>query len=514
MLGSVDGTLSLLPLSRYPVTISAGHIDSRASGEFGDSDFVTDRAALSARAAFGQNLRAGLRASWTRTDRSGSGVTSSERIHLDATRTFPDDAAFLGVTSVAVSADLNRNRFVADDPADDDRDRDSARISLSVRGEPARDLFYDSLLSVSLDDLAEGGDTLRRLAVQSVSTAQWRPAARPYVVTGSLRLLSETITGEEDGAPRDSRTELASLRLGLRWPMSDHLSFNAGITAAYENVARDEAAQTGENALEEGRRIDALAFVGATYTSPERTIAGFDWLWDANAQVQNGIRAGEGFLSRESLSLGHSFRRRLDEALALPLSFTFSQRATASYTTRGEEPVDLSLSQTAGLTFQRVTRASSTSASLSLSDFRSLLGETSETQALTFRFGRGESLDRDRRLRGNVTARAIRSVDDEGSDTSVTASGSLVYEERNFVGVRDLTFRSQLRLNVLSFDDLFFDTGEEGEDSELVRNDWRNVLSYRIGLLTAELEASLFQRDEGFGYLGMLRLRRDFGGTL
>ena len=119
---------------------------------------------------------------------------------------------------------------------------------------------------------------------------------------------------------------------------------------------------------------------------------------------------------------------------------------------------------------------------------------------------------RDRRLQGNVDAQAIRQVDQNDTDISITASGNVSYQHRNFLDVENLGFRSELRVNVVDIDTAL-GLDDEDVDPDLLQNDWRNILSYRIGRLTAELEATAFHRDAAFGYLGLMRLRRDFGSV-
>jgi len=163
--------------------------------------------------------------------------------------------------------------------------------------------------------------------------------------------------------------------------------------------------------------------------------------------------------------------------------------------------------------YAKADEASSTFARLYLRDSRTLIGERREFDVVQFTLGRSVSVDRDRRWQGNVTAQAVRDVNDDGSDVIATASGNVSYLHRNLFETDDLDFRSELRLNIVNLDEIFGATEQELAN-ERFRNDWRNILSYRIGRLTTELEASAFQRDSGIGYLGLMRLRRDFGGDL
>ena len=506
---SAGATIQVLPLSKYPVTVNLAHTDSRVSGEFGGSDFIRDRASVNARAAFTQNLNAGLTASWDRTDREDSGILNTQNVSLDATHTFSKESAFLGITSVGAGASFRMSTFEADDPTDEDTDHQTAILRLNMRSEPFTDVVYDSLYTFVFDDLVEDDDTFRRLALQGISTVQWRPKNEPYIVTGSLRTLSEQIDEQDNGNDQDSSTLLASGRLGLRWPIHDRLSFNAGVRGSYEDVKRDEGADLGESDLDEGQRIDASLLAGANYRSETSKLGGFDWYWDARAQTENGLRHEEGMFTRDSVTLGHRFERQLDFA---PIDFAFAQELDLSAETLTDEPFTVGVSNSANFGYSTSTDTTTTFARLFLRDSRDFVGETREFQTVQFRAGRQVAISRDRRLQGNVDAQAIRQVDQGETDISITASGNISYQHRNFLDVENLGFRSELRVNVVDIDTAL-GLDDEDVDPDLLRNDWRNILSYRIGRLTAELEATAFHRDAAFGYLGLMRLRRDFGGV-
>ena len=109
---------------------------------------------------------------------------------------------------IAVGA--RRSSFAADDPDDEDRDRQIATARLNVRSEPFENLTVDSLVTASFDELDEETDSFTRYAVQGVTTAQWRPEDRPFVVTGALRTLTEQddafyqpYARDADGRPLD-----------------------------------------------------------------------------------------------------------------------------------------------------------------------------------------------------------------------------------------------------------------------------------------------------------------------
>ncbi len=509
--GSAEATLDVLPMSKYPVTLGFSHFDSRASGDFGGADTIRDRAFINASAVLTQNLRGGLRASWDRADQDNSGIETTQTVNLNLSQTFPRDATFLGITLIGLSVGLSNSDFTATDPDEEDGSHQVATVRLDTHSEPIENLFYDSLITAIYDDDADGDGATKRMSLQGVSTMQWRPEDKPFIVTGTLRTLTEKIENENDGRSSDSDTILAAATLGLRWPVDDRLSFSLGLRGSYEDIDRDEGGALGEDAIDDGQRFDATLFADVNYVAETRPLAFFDWRWDARASAENGLSNDEGMISRESIGLGHRFERILENLIFVPVRFSFDQSASLGFDPDNDEPFRVGLSDSITFSYSGSGDASSTFARLFFSDTRDLIGERDEFQTIQARIGRRIAISRDRRLQGDLTAQAARQVSDGETDIFATASGNFSYSHRDLFDIENLGLRSDLTINIVNIDDLFGGRGGRIND-ELLRNDWRNVLSYRIGRLTTSLEATIFQSDEEFGYLALLRFRRDFGG--
>ncbi len=127
---------------------------------------------------------------------------------MDLNQSFAREDAFLGINSVGFGASYRNSNFDADDP-EDSRGREVAVLRLNSRAEPADDVRNDTLITATFDDLDEDDDAYSRYALQGVSTVQWRPDDRPYLVTGSLRTLAERIDETNNGSPTRSETILA-----------------------------------------------------------------------------------------------------------------------------------------------------------------------------------------------------------------------------------------------------------------------------------------------------------------
>jgi hypothetical protein len=509
--GSADATLSVLPQSKYPVTLGVSHSDSRASGEFSSIDFTRDSAFINARAVITQNLSGGLRASWSRTDQTDTAVQTTQVVNLTLNQTFPRDKTILGIGAIDLNVGLNSSNLVASSPDEDDNDHQVAIVQLGMKSEPFENLFYDSRITAIYDDEDDGDDATTRESLQGISTLQWRPENKPFVVTGSLRTLTEQISRDGNNDATDSKTLLAAGNLGVRWPVNDRLSFNLGLRGSYEDITREGGSSLGESDLDDGERVNATVNAGVNYNSEPHQLSGFEWRWDARAASENGIRSDEGVITRESLGLGHRFERMLEEVIFVPVRFSFAQDLDLQFDADGDDPISAGLSDSITFSHSQSKDATSTTARLFLRDSRELIGETREFQLIQARLGRRVAINRDRRLQGDLSMQTAREVNEDETDIFFTMSGNLSYDHRNLFEIENLGLRSELRINLVNLDELFGESTDD-LDSEFLRNDWRNILTYRIGRLTANVEATVFQRDEGFGYLALFRFRRDFGG--
>lgn len=512
LVGTGSATLSVLPRSKYPATLNLSHTDSRVSGDFGDADFTRDRAALSARGVYGETIRGGVTASFDRTEREDSGVLNSHDLSFNVSKSFDEESAFFGLRSIGVGAAYRAGTFTAEDPLDDDRDRQTMTLRVDSHSEPFENLYYDTLLTVTSDAIEEGVENFDRFSIQGVSTAQYRPEDKPWIVTGTLRTLLEDITEEDAGIDNETSTQLASATVSMRWPWTDRLSFTAGLRAAYQDIARDEGSPIGGTDLSEGKGFSGTVLGGVDYFSETREVRGFDWRWNANALTENGVLQDEGFVSRDSVSVGHSFERDMPDMIFVPVRLSLDQSGEVRVDTVDDDILSVRVSHSATMNYNRHESGRSTFGRFHVRDSRNVVGETREFQTLQVRAGHRRAIDRDRRIQGNVTAQVLRDVSDDDSDFFMNVSGDLSYDHRNVRGVENLGFRSELRVNVVDIDSLFIDPEDDEFTSDTVRTDWRNILRYRIGRLTTEAEATLFERDTRFGYLVLVRLRRDFGG--
>ena len=508
-------TVDVLPQSKYPLSISAGHHESRIDGDFISGDFVRDHASVRGRAQITPTIKSGFLLSWDRTDRSGSGVRTGISSNFNVDKTFSRKDAPLGITSIGLHGAYRRNDFVATDIDEEDSAFENANVRLTFHGEPMRNMLVDGRFSATLIDFESEDDEDSRLVVQGLTSFQWRPESRPFTATGALRLLWEDVSQTDSGRVQERSTKLASANVGLRWPVNDNLSFNVGARVSYEDVARDQGIDFEGDSDETGARIEGGVLLGANYRSDKHEIGGFDWRWDAQVLTNNGFDTEAGYDSRNTFGVRHQFDRRLEDWLNWPLILSLSQGFDLRMDTEDDDGLfSAGITHALSLGYNRSDGSSTRYARLTIRDSRNVIGETRSLQAIQFRMGERVALSRYQRVSGDVNARFGRSVDSDGdAETNSNLSAELRYEHRQLFDTDGLFFRSILRANILDVEELFGIDDESLSGFSTVSNDWRNILTYRIGRLSAEAEASAFHRDDRFGYLVMLRLRREFGGT-
>ena len=511
--GSVK--LDILPKSKYPVSISAGHHESGLEGDHITGSFVRDFASIRARAAITPTISSGFLVSWDRVDQSESGTRNSINSNLSVDKRFTKEDNFLGLTSVGLHAVYRKNDFASAELNKDDTLFENGNIRLTFHGEPLSNVVVDGRFGARLLNFESKGDEDSRLVAQGLTTVQWRPKDYPFTVSGALRVLWEDFEQADSGERRNSSTKLASATAGIRWPLNDNLSFNLGARLNYEDVNRDDGIEFEGDSDETGARIEGGFIFSANYSSDIHDISGFGWRWNTQVLTNDGFDTEAGFDSSNLFQLQHQIDRNLTSLLSLPLTASLSQGIILRMDTEDDDgPFSAGLTHSLSLGYNRLDGSSNRYARLTVRDSRNIVGETRSLQSIQFRLGERLTLSRYQRISGDVSARAGRREARDGDvDTSVFVAADVRYEHRQLFDVDGLSFRSILRANILDLEALFGVEDEEIAGFSNISNDWRNILAYRIGRLTTEAEASAFHQDDGLGYLFMLRLRRDFGGT-
>lgn len=506
-LASGEVTLSALPLSRYPATLSLSHTDSRVDGEFVGADYTRDRINLTAGAAVRDDIRLRLRTSYDQTLQPEVGDRLRSQIGLSAEKRFSKDDTFAGISSIILDTEYSDQQF--DNVDDDDISNQLALARLRIRAEPADRLNFDSATTVLVDDEQFGDETLARTRAEEIATAQWRPDDAPYTVTTVFRaLLEELDYGGSSTTQADTSESLVALTSALNWPVNENLSVTTGIRSEYESIERRQGSAAGDLVNPEGKSYSAGALGGASYNSDRHKVAGFDWRWNANGLVDTGFDSAAGFENQNNAGLGHRVERPIDIPFIGAGIFSADQRLSAFFDT-GDDAT-MSAAHGVAATHTSAGNGQSTFMRLFARDNRDIAGGDHEFQLIGFQLTRREALDQRSQWFGNLSAQLTR----QGSEgeTLFTANGTLGYREFDVFAFENLIFDTELRLNDVGLQNLFL-TSDEDSRRELSQADWRNRLSYRIGRLTLGAEASAFRREEGIGITLLFSGRREFTGS-
>ena len=160
----------------------------------------------------------------------------------------------------------------------------------------------------------------------------------------------------------------------------------------------------------------------------------------------------------------------------------------------------------------------------SASDRRLYGDRRDEFQLLSLQASSRMQLSRTRSLNGGFsfqfsTGSTPMMIDPVTEDTRMIDNGSytysvnLAYADREFLGVDNLVFLSELRYLSAEFrDDDPFRRDDEFDPSRSDRN-WRNELTYRIGLLELRALAEIRDIDGRWSSQAFFMVRRYYGAT-
>ncbi len=504
-----DLTLNVLPLSRYPGSISVSRTDSRVDGGVG-SDFARNRATVSSRALITDDLRTFATATYQNIDQFEQGEEDLRSVALSVSKTFQK-------ASLSVSVEHRDSSFQSDIQEDETDSTD--QIIVRSTYQPFDDVNVQSTTSVFYTQEDDETETRDRFSWQGVSTAQWRPTELPFTVNGALRTFSDTIKfgGRSSNRP-DTESFLANGILGLNYPIMPRLTANAGLSATVQSADRGAGGDAGDSSQADGSSVDGTATAGISYFSLPEPVGGFDWNWNARANGELTLESdsgsdGGGLSPGGSVSVGHTGVRELQVPLVGPTRFSASQTATLTQTQDGETIP--SVSHRADLVRNFHEEGVNTFVRFGLNDTRELAGEESlEFTLLQAQLNRQSTIDFRSQWRGSISAQVSRrKLGDNAADIVASANGRIGYFSNDLFEVRDLDFISELELNAIGLEDLVEDEDEDGRLKDDLRAEWSNRIEYRLGLLTFSLEGNLFLFGSELGNSAFFRVRRHFSGT-
>lgn len=505
--GSGRISLGILPVSKYPATISYEHMDSSVSGNFTSTDFVTDRLSVNSRAVIFQDLKALMTLTLDDISQPDFGDESRREASVSLNKLFDADVVNLGF------------RY-------SDRDFDSITVkeagnqqttlvgTLDYVTRRFENIVTNSSTTLVSSDTDDQSQTRERLTLQAITTGQWRPENLPFTVNGAWRSLNEKIdtkvqTGS--GSSSSSTAKLHSGTIGINYPVTPRLTANTGITATARDVGRDSGGSGGSLPDASGSS-ESLALIGnVRYQSLATPIGQFQWQWNTGTSLNFSAESGQGLRNNESVNIGHGITRRL----YIPFlgASNFSGRQTVAASRGGTDGEAVNLGHRINFFHSSAEEGARTFVQASLSDRRDITSATPrEFQLLQIQINRQSNIDITSDWRANLSFQISRNkTRGSDADTVGTANGTLGYSANNLFDVRNLIYRGELVLNSVGLERLISNEKNTGPRSEFFRSDWNNRLEYRIGRLAIILSATVFQEDGAYGDFFSLRVRRSFG---
>ena len=485
-----DGTIvtgrigaSAFARSTFPLRLYFESRDSRVDGDIFDSDFTSrnwgflqqlasrrsgGRLALEYRASDSDQLSIN-----GRTERRKFGA---ERWQLTGSRAFGRND-FRLLTSVRK---LERQL----------PDQTQNRKLLSLRHQYRGSLRFniDDTLFFSDETLNLNGTEQLRRFLQFNGYTNWRPdTEKPLLVIG--RVVAQAVEAG-NGTTRDSHNYV--LNGTATYQYSPQITFAAS------------AGFSGSGGSEVEGRNGTFQRLRGSYRSQPIPLGRLAYNWGGTLDLAN--RRDSNGVVENVQDFGASFNHGLSRSASLragrQLQFGVTQTAAARVDTEDRE--GQSLVHTAYATYSLTQGRTAGYLRFSASDRRLYGDRRDEFQLLSLQASSRMQLSRTRSLNGGFsfqfsTGSTPMMIDPVTEDTRMIDNGSytysvnLAYADREFLGVDNLVFLSELRYLSAEFrDDDPFRRDDEFDPSRSDRN-WRNELTYRIGLL--ELRALAEIRD-------------------
>lgn len=495
-----DARLRLFPQSRFPFEAYAERSDSRTDTDLAGLDVERTRYGVQQR--YTSEAGTAYRFRYEHSDYRNDTSTASGQDDIQ------EDEADLFQLAFNKSFDAHRLTFDSNlNRVDRMGSRDQTETFFSTLRHtynPGPSLSADDMLTYNVTDLQQALSESKTSILQLNSYAFWRPATRrPLRVNASFRALGRTL--ESEGSENTANSATSTLGATYEWSPRWLFNGSAGVT---------ELDDEGD------RETQTFQAAGASYTSEQRKLAGFDTTWFAQFDARNNTDA-EGSIQGAGASLGYSLSRNLLREQRSSLVFNGSQ--SVSYVADTDDFSAQTLRSNLSLTWNRRDQSRSSLIRISANDSHSYAsggdraeGFEGDFQLLNLQASLNQQLGVNALLSGNLTIQASRdyrpdmtsSAGSKNGEWNPTASADLTYLVNRLFGVPNLTFRSTLRFISDSYLPLF-DTPDDASGRDDKR--WENRLEYTVGRLQLRAIGRISEvRDEEQAFL-LFQVRRLFG---
>lgn len=512
-----DVQLGVLPLSRFPTTLSYSRTDSRIDGTTG-ADYTRDRASLVQRSLFGSSIRTLTRLSYDTIDQPEAGDETIRSGGFSISKML--ERGLLGLSLDHVDSD-----FRASVPEEQDEVEETNSATLTHSFTPSSVFRMQNTVSYVQDEDDTEIQDFDRVTAQGVSTQQWRPTTYPFTVNSALRAMWDDFETTSAGlAQEQTGTSLVSAAVGLNYPIRPRLTANFGVDGLYQDKHQENIDDLGAMTTSDERTLETSLLGSITYLSLPKPVAGFQWRWNTGANARGkyrDIRQDDGeavqrFDGSGSTSLGHTFLRPVPVPFLGPGQFGFSQtgRVDLNSDDAQDDIAVPSLAHSVNVTYSASQKGVVTYFRLSVSDRREFVAfDAIESQLAQLQLNRQSFIDVEETWSAALTLQASRQRRrHDGADFVASATGRLAYVDQRLFDIRSLLFSSELELNAVGLEDIIRNNEENRFERER-QAEWTNRLQYRIGRITTSLEGSLFYIGDEFGNSVFFRIRRDFDGV-
>ncbi len=472
--------LNLFPVSRFPFEAYFDHNDSRQSGTVIGEHFTSTRYGFKqSYSPFRSNTRYHFSYDHTTQSRDATGDDKFDALNLEMSTQFK---------SHTFQADA---RWTENSSADGSLDNSYRSLSAQHTWRPQSRFSLENLANLTFTETGSGLTPVESTFLQVSSHGIWRDAANKWLVTGGARLFGFSTAA----SGTDTDIQSINLNLGANYMYSPTTRFFGNFNATQTEGSASSGLTTNQT-------------LGASYQPAPIPMGKWTYLWSTSGSVSN--RTGETDNGQHvSVQANHGIDRTYSLGERSNVTFNLSQNLSSDFDTVNESIHRVGHSFSTGWSYTE--GAAQTIMRLSLSDSRSLSGQSQAFQLANLQISRNQQLSTRSGLTGNLTLQATKQEDNDGQVTeSFTGSGDLVYQHQRAFNIPRLRFISQLRLNLSESE-----TRNLGELTPAVREQetasWDNRFDYMIGRTTLSLSLRISRVDEKERELLMFRITRLFG---
>lgn len=472
--------LNLFPVSRFPFEAYFDHSDSRQSGTVAGDQFTSTRYGIKqSYSPFKSNTRYHFSYDHTTQSRDTTGDDNFDGLNLEMSTQYKNHS---------FQADA---RWTENSSADGTLDNGYRSVIGQHTWRPSPRFSLDNLANLTFTETGSGVSPVESTFLQVSSQGIWRDTANKWLVTGGARLFGFSTAA----SGTDTDIQSLNLNLGANYLYSQTTRFFGNFNATQTEGSAASGLTTNQT-------------LGATYQPVPISLGNWTYLWSTSGSISN--RTGETDSGQHVSAQGnHGIDRTYNLSERSFVSLNLSQNLSTDFDTVNESIHRIGHSFSAGWTYTE--GAAQTLMRASLSDSRSVSGQSQAFQLANLQISRNQQLSTRSGLTGNFTLQATRQEDNDGQVTeNLSGSGDLVYQHQRAFNVPRLRFISQLRLNLSESE-----TQNLGELTPAVREQetasWENRFDYMIGRTTLSLSLRISRVDEKERELLMFRVIRLFG---